>query len=254
MPFTFAHPAIVLPFKNATNRFISFTALVAGSMTPDFEYFIRFRDFGMYGHTIAGLFWFDLPLGLMLFYVYQHLVKDALIDHLPYFLKVRVTPWKGINSASTPVARFLVVSISILLGSATHIFWDSFTHRYGYFVTVIPPLGKMIYLGHQHYQKVYNLLQHCSTIIGCILILISLMRLPKIIDVPRKPIVAYWLVMAAGVVITLMIKFRMGLTLHQYGEVVVSAISGGLIGLLLASLLFKGKKVRPAVVTPKVTG
>jgi hypothetical protein len=41
MPFTFAHPAIVLPLKHLPKRWYSLTGLIIGSMTPDFEYFIR---------------------------------------------------------------------------------------------------------------------------------------------------------------------------------------------------------------------
>ncbi len=39
MPFTFAHPAAVLPFMKKQSKYISVTALILGSMAPDFEYF-----------------------------------------------------------------------------------------------------------------------------------------------------------------------------------------------------------------------
>lgn len=39
MPFTFAHPATVLPFAKKHSKHISVTALILGSMAPDFEYF-----------------------------------------------------------------------------------------------------------------------------------------------------------------------------------------------------------------------
>jgi hypothetical protein len=41
MPFTLAHPAIVVPL--ALQRLI-LSALIIGSMTPDLEYFIRLSD------------------------------------------------------------------------------------------------------------------------------------------------------------------------------------------------------------------
>ena len=68
MPFTLAHPAIVLPLAAKKLR-MSATGLVIGSMVPDFEYFIRMRTESKYSHTLAGLFWFDLPLGLLLCFV-----------------------------------------------------------------------------------------------------------------------------------------------------------------------------------------
>ena len=42
MPFTFAHPAIVLPFYKKP-KFFSMTTLIIGSMSPDFEYFLRMK-------------------------------------------------------------------------------------------------------------------------------------------------------------------------------------------------------------------
>lgn len=39
MPFTFAHPAAVLPFAKKHSKHISVTALILGSMASDFEYF-----------------------------------------------------------------------------------------------------------------------------------------------------------------------------------------------------------------------
>ncbi|MEB0248571.1 DUF4184 family protein, partial [Mucilaginibacter sp. 5B2] len=61
MPFTISHPAVILPLNYLPKRFISLTALVVGSLTPDFEYFIRMKVQSDYSHTLPGLFWFDLP-------------------------------------------------------------------------------------------------------------------------------------------------------------------------------------------------
>ncbi|AIK36171.1 hypothetical protein BG07_3819 [Bacillus pseudomycoides] len=54
MPFTFAHPAAVIPFCKK-QRYVSVTALVLGSMVPDFEYFLHFRPYGVIGHTFRVL-------------------------------------------------------------------------------------------------------------------------------------------------------------------------------------------------------
>ncbi|WP_220463965.1 DUF4184 family protein [Adhaeribacter radiodurans] len=42
MPFTFSHPAIVLPLTLLLRKWYSLTGLVIGSLTPDFEYFYQF--------------------------------------------------------------------------------------------------------------------------------------------------------------------------------------------------------------------
>jgi len=76
MPFTFSHPAIVLSLSYLPKRWVSMVGLIIGSMVPDFEYFMRMKVKSIYSHTWPGLFWFDLPLGLILMFIYQILVKD----------------------------------------------------------------------------------------------------------------------------------------------------------------------------------
>jgi hypothetical protein len=56
MPFTFAHPAVVLPGGYLPKQWLSLTGLVVGSRTPDFEYFFRWRVLSLYSHTLAGIF------------------------------------------------------------------------------------------------------------------------------------------------------------------------------------------------------
>ena len=51
MPFTFAHPAIVLPFYKKP-KFFSMTTLIIGSMSPDFEYFLRVKIKSDMSHTL----------------------------------------------------------------------------------------------------------------------------------------------------------------------------------------------------------
>ncbi len=95
MPFTFSHPAMVLPFNYLSKRWISLTALVIGSITPDFEYFIRMKVASSYSHYWSGLLWFDLPLGLLLLLIYNLIVKDKLIDHLPSYFNNRLSQFKN---------------------------------------------------------------------------------------------------------------------------------------------------------------
>ncbi|OHX65615.1 DUF4184 family protein [Flammeovirga pacifica] len=52
MPLTFAHPAFVLFLKK--NKYLSITALIIGSVIPDFEHFLILDISKKYGHTIGG--------------------------------------------------------------------------------------------------------------------------------------------------------------------------------------------------------
>src|ERR1700748_3056689 len=124
MPFTFSHPAIVLPLSKVSDRWVSITGLIIGSMVPDFEYFIRMKVKSIYSHTWSGLFWLDIPLGLLLVCIYQVLVKDKLIEHLPNALNRRFSKFLGISKSDFSSQYFVVVTISVLIGAASHILWD----------------------------------------------------------------------------------------------------------------------------------
>src|SRR6218665_923701 len=94
MPFTFSHPAAVLPLHYLPKRWFSMTGLVIGSMAPDFVYFLRMNVYSPFSHTIKGLFCFDLPLSLMLAIIFHVFVRNGLIDHLPLFLTRRLLIFK----------------------------------------------------------------------------------------------------------------------------------------------------------------
>ena len=129
MPFTFSHPAIVLPLTFLPRQWFSLTGLVIGSLIPDFEYFLRMRIKSTYSHTIDGLFWFDLPLGLLLAFIFHNTVRNRLYDNLPTFLKSRFLTFKQFNWNRYFKRNCFVVAISILIGATSHIFLGWFYTR-----------------------------------------------------------------------------------------------------------------------------
>ncbi|MHC0443524.1 DUF4184 family protein, partial [Flavobacterium sp. 3-210] len=68
----------------------SLTALIIGSLTPDFEYFLRMKVKSDYSHTLSGIFWFDLPLALLLTFLFHNLTRNLLFQNLPSFIKNRI--------------------------------------------------------------------------------------------------------------------------------------------------------------------
>jgi hypothetical protein len=234
MPFTFSHPAAILPLNWLPKKWLSLTGLVVGSITPDFEYFARMKIESKYSHTWIGLFWFDLPLAILLMFIYTKFIKDKLIDHLPEWLNSRLSAFKTSYKAyHYPV---VVIVISILIGAGSHLFWDDFTHPTGYFVLHIHALKHHVILLH-HKILFYNIVQHLSSIIGAIIVIAAIWRLPQWVITTRHPIIFYWLIMIMVTIIVLLIRFFTGLSLQQYGDVIVTFISGLLIGLLIASLI-----------------
>ena len=144
MPFTFSHPAIVLQLNSFSKKWFSLTGLVIGSLTPDFEYFIRMRIKSTFSHTIDGVFWFDLPIGILLAFIFHNVVKNNLFKNLPLFFKSRFSRFEEFNWNTFFRNNWLNVIISIIIGALSHIFWDSFTHHDGYFVKTIPGLSESL--------------------------------------------------------------------------------------------------------------
>ncbi|MFP5043018.1 DUF4184 family protein, partial [Parasediminibacterium sp. JCM 36343] len=117
MPFTFSHPAIVLPLTKCSRRHMSLTGLIIGSMTPDFEYFFRMKIQSTFSHTIGGLFYFDLPVGILLSFVFHNLIRDSLYDNLPKVFKSRLEVFKSFKWNEYFKQHYFVVIISVLVGA-----------------------------------------------------------------------------------------------------------------------------------------
>ncbi|MCP4179510.1 MAG: DUF4184 family protein [bacterium] len=243
MPFTFAHPAVVLPLCNKGNKYVDKTALIIGAMAPDFEYFIHFRPYQVYGHTILGQFYFNLPLVLAISFIYHYLLKESFIRNLPkpynrYYLYMLNRKWK-IKS----IRHLLVFIYSALLGMFTHLFWDAFTHKTGYFVTRVEAFNYNFHL-FSFTVPVYKLLQHGSSVIGLIIIIFFIwsIRDKKYInnhmDISGKMKFLFW---GSFVVLTLVGSSFLFILLNDFsiGRIVVGSMSFGFICLILISLLFK---------------
>ena len=214
------------------------TGLVIGSMTPDFEYFIRLRVKSLYSHTLAGLFWFDIPLGLLLAFIYQRLVKNELIDHLPLPLNRRFTKYRNVADDKLSISGFAIIVVSIAIGAFSHIFWDGFTHPTGYFVNAIPALSATINLG-GHHLYLYKVLQHGSTFVGIAFIVITIWFLPKGSSSQSSNLKLYWLIVLLVMVLTIGIRLLTDIGLREYGNLIVTAMAGGMMGIVFASLIVK---------------
>jgi hypothetical protein len=240
MPFTFSHPAIILPLTYLPRKWFSLTGLVIGSLTPDFEYFLRMRIKSNYSHTIDGLFWFDLPLGLLLAFIFHNIVRDSLFNNLPPFLKSRFSTFKQFDWNRHFKQNWIVVTISIIIGAASHIFWDSFTHDHGYFVQTIPALQNSVdFLGRQ--IPILKILQHSSTLLGGLVIAFAIYKLPTNKTEKENINLNYWTILAGLTLTIIAIRLLSGLDPKQYGNVIVTGISAGLISLTITPWLTRTK-------------
>lgn len=194
MPFTLSHPIVSYLFKPGITRgYLSVTGLILGCMAPDFEYFLRMKMLGTWGHQLFGVFLLDLPVAMLLAVVIHTLMRDPVIQHLPQPLKQRFIIYAGQTLAWKSVCYWWVLSLSILIGIATHLLWDSFTHHSGYFVQQYALLNHQIILFGQSIY-LYKILQHCSSLGGLTLIALYIYFLPVFEVQPTqcKQLLGFW--------------------------------------------------------------
>lgn len=169
MPFTFAHPAAVIPLYRAFSRHTVLSALIIGSITPDFQNFLPLAIGRRESHSIAGLFWFCLPVGMCLYLIFHLLMKRALGALCPPSIAVHL-PNCSDKAPLLPRVPGIAIVASLLLGAATHLLWDALTH-YGYLtVFVLPPLSAYLFSVGEYHVYPYKILQHASTVAGTALL------------------------------------------------------------------------------------
>lgn len=146
------------------------SALVIGTFAPDFEYFIRLGPRGRFGHTIPGALVLTLPVALATLWIFHRYVKTPVVRLLPQGLQSRLAKYLG-EFRFGGARRFLLIVASTMLGIATHLLWDSFTHmntwlwrRWEFLREPIsvPVLGTIPH---------YKLLQWASTVVGMAVLL-----------------------------------------------------------------------------------
>lgn len=170
MPFTISHAAAVIPLNR---RPFVLSALIIGSMSPDFLYFIPFIPNYAITHAISGLFLFCLPASLTVWYLYHHWLKRPIFSLLPRFVQCRLP-----HDIHQHGYRFHIgwLAFSSLTGAFTHIFWDNFTHSYGRAVQLIPMLAQPAISIFGETLLGYKFLQYLSTVVGGLIIVVWTLR------------------------------------------------------------------------------
>ena len=106
---------------------------------------------------------------------------------------------------------------------------------------IIPALQSTVnFLGMQ--ISILKILQHSSTLLGGFIIAFSIYKLPTNKTGNEKINLKYWMVLLGITLIIISIRFISGLDYKQYGNVVATAISAGLISLTITSVLLDENK------------
>jgi Domain of unknown function (DUF4184) len=161
MPCTFSHPLAVVPLRRLSPERLNFTALIIGSMSPDFGFYIGQFPVADFAHTGLGTLAVCLPTGLLALGLF-YLIRRPLCFVLPQPHRAALMPL-ALRRPSFSVHSFFVAAVSILLGAWTHTLWDSFTHGGGWAVKRLAILrATVIHVGTTS-LPVSNFLQQIST-------------------------------------------------------------------------------------------
>jgi hypothetical protein len=163
MPFTASHAAAVLPLLRTP---LPASALVVGSMAPDFPFFLPV-DPGLRTHTAAAIVTTDLLFGVPAWLLWHALLAAPALWAAPRALRVRLAGVPlGVRARLGSVRAVLLTVAALAVGSATHVLWDEFTHARRWGPEHIPALGETWWL-----MPGYRWLQYLSSLVGALILL-----------------------------------------------------------------------------------
>lgn len=209
--------------------------MVVGSLSPDFEYFVRLAPQGTFGHTWLGVLVADLPFSLLVLWLYQNYLKTGLYATAPGLF-----PFREAERKAGPVARglmhWVIVVASILLGAATHIVWDSFTHKRSWPYEHIAFLQTHIPVFHWRVDM-STFLQVASSVAGMVVLLVLWARWVGTERRPGMPTVRRLGVVLAAIAVLIALLRAMALA-HLFGKLDFTIIA--IVTFLTALLVLVG--------------
>lgn len=245
MPYTIAHPAIVLPLKARWPRAFSLTGLVLGSAGPDLEFFARLRLVPGSGHDLSDLFTRTLPASLLLAPVLHRVVRPTLVAMLPAPWDRRLREWSSRPWSLLERRRLLVFVSSVAVGFFGHLVLDAFTHRHGFVVRRVAAFRAPVA---GTWMPVYWVAQHALSWVLLVAQAVALHRWLRALapgpggsreTAARKA--TYWsLVVALTVLVTLAGLWRDRTAVVEVeGTLAIAPLSGMFLGMIVGGLLLR---------------
>lgn len=158
MPFTISHAAAVLPLKNTR---LPLAALMIGSMSPDFAYFLPGELARGSTHNLSGILLFCLPVSLALWLLFVRVLEHPTVELLPSAWRERVPRSDPLSWRSVGLA-----AVAIILGAITHVIWDAFTHAHTFITDAFPAMHAEAFRIYGSPVRVFFILQVLSSIFG----------------------------------------------------------------------------------------
>ncbi|MEY9850280.1 DUF4184 family protein [Streptacidiphilus sp. MAP5-3] len=176
MPFTFSHPAAVLPLLRAARPQgpLIASGLVAGSLAPDVPYFVDSLLPGAYAvGRLTHRAWAVPTLNVAI---------AAGVAAAWYGLRREPAGRIAEPCAADCVQDAAWFAASAAVGAFTHVAWDEFTHHGRFGERHIPALGHRI--GGR--MPVYQALQWVSSVAGLVVLGRAASRTPQLKDAVRE--------------------------------------------------------------------
>ncbi len=240
MPFTLSHPAIIFPLLKSKYK-LSFTALVVGSLVPDFEFFLQMREVDNIGHHWYGVFLFDLPMGLMCCFLFHNLLKNIFVNNLPDTFGFSLFDSINFDWNKYAMANIWWVLLSLFIGISSHIFVDGFTHYDGFFVMLLPMLSNTIYILNVSIP-VYLFLQIVFSVIGILIVAIRLLKnisFKNLNAVKGEKNKFYWPVLCFTFITIVSIRLIFWPAFNSFWGIFMAIMGGVMYSSLLVSYLYQ---------------
>ncbi|MGY1821317.1 DUF4184 family protein [Geodermatophilus sp. SYSU D00079] len=168
MPFTPSHAAAVLPFLRTP---LPASALVIGSMAPDLPFYLPF-PVPWPTHTVLAVVTVDVLLGGLAWVVWHGLLAFPALAVAPAAVRARLTRLRpGLRARVATAAAVAWTLLALVVGGATHLLWDEFTHARRWGPTHLPVLAEQWGL-----LPGYRWLQYLSGLAGGLVLLVWLAR------------------------------------------------------------------------------
>lgn len=194
MPLPIAHPAAVLPLRRFCPRYLSFSALIVGSIAPDLGYAVT--DLNSYTNSMTFVFgnlaanfgsvknnweWDDLthdflrsilfcvPVGLLVLGLFNAL-RSSLIETLPNPHRDALGPLCGRKHT------VLATAISLFIGIWLHVAWDSLTNKGRWMSHHLSALHLRLFSIGTTHLEIFHLMWLISTIGGSAALIVAYLR------------------------------------------------------------------------------
>jgi hypothetical protein len=195
-----------------------------GSLSPDAGYFLA-RGVEDISHRLIGGLGLGLVLGLVMFYAFYWFFPRVIAFFPAGFREMLRPLW------TRPTGSPGIVALSVLVGVATHLILDGFTHAEGWFVLHLPLLQDRIATINGHQVRVCHLLWYAASFAGIAWLVIAFRRWWQV-ERRGGPAGSAWSEIFAGVfaaTLVLPIEFAHHLVRSRLGLIIIALMSLGMV-------------------------